>query len=133
MVSDASEGSRWKARSCALGAIPGPGYLFWCSPYEPREERKYSCDVASAVQHVREPPVKPGLTRDRIVFRVNRFAEHVRVPAIEPTDLSVQSFVRVSRQIVLALVPEFLAVRDGVRHAIAARLESVLADRLRVA
>src|SRR6185295_15252314 len=87
----------------------------------------------AAIQLVVEPAVHPGLTGTVVVPRRDALAEDVRVVPVEARDLLGHPLAETGHQVLIALVPQVVAMGERARHARAGDLDRVSADRFRVA
>ena len=85
-----------------------------------------------AQHRVVEPPVQPRLTIRVITMRFDRFLEDVGVVAADTSHFLSYAFVQPSHQVVAALVPRRVALRQISFYMSAVRLHDLFADRLSI-
>src|SRR5688572_5608230 len=81
-------------------------------------------------QGVGEASPQPGLTSCVVAPAVNRFLQHVGEVATQPGNLLLEPDACLRHQVGVALIPDFVAMRQRARHTLACRLDHVLSDGL---
>ena len=81
-----------------------------------------------AIQHVREAAVQPRLAGRIVVLAVDGFVQHVRIVAAETIDFLLDALPRHGHQLPIALLPQFVSMRQRAGHPCAGGLDDMLVD-----
>jgi hypothetical protein len=81
-----------------------------------------------AVQNVVEAAVQPRLTLTIVAPGIDYLVEDMRIVIAKPSNLLFQAQSRLSHEVIVAGMPQMIAMSNRARHAIARGLDCVLAD-----
>src|SRR5688572_2472842 len=84
------------------------------------------------VQHVAESAVEPRLTSRVVVSWIDRFVVDVRKMATETHDLLHDPVLSITHQFAIALIPQFVTMRERPWDAAAAGLDRVFCHEVRL-
>jgi len=84
------------------------------------------------IQHIRETPVQPRLASRIVVVGLDHFIVDVRIVATEPGDLLSQARMGVGHELVIAALPQLVAVAQAPDYAVARRLDGVFPHQFRI-
>jgi len=88
--------------------------------------------LRAPVQDVAETTVEPRLTRRVVVLWVDRLVVDVRKMSAQTRDLLNEPALRVGHQFPIALIPEFVTMRDRPRDTAAVRLDGMFRYEFRL-
>ena len=81
-------------------------------------------------QHVGKAAVQPSFTAGIVVSAVDGFFQYVRVVTAETGDFLMQPISNMSHKVVVTVIPDLVTMREITLHALTARFDDVLAQRL---
>ena len=81
-----------------------------------------------AIEYISVPTAKPRLVRRSVVSALHRFSEDVRKVPSEAGNFLLKPRASASHQLFIALVPQFVAMRESAWNAVACGFDDVLID-----